>query len=130
MKKNEMSSGDISIISDCVKIEGKLFSEGNVNIDGNVKGEINVNGDLILGEKAMVSGNVTADNITLMGKVEGTIYAKEKLVLEGKSFLKGDLNAKVLVIEAGAKFEGQSNMAASVAPNVLTKPEQKKDEKQ
>lgn len=130
MKKNGTTSEDVSILSDLVKIEGKLYSEGNVRIDGVVKGEINVDGNLTLGEKSFITGNVVADNITLMGKVEGTVHAKEKLVLEGKSFLKGDLNAKVLVIEAGAKFEGQSSMAATQIQNVQPKPEQKKDEKQ
>ena len=131
MKKNGSSSEDVSILSDCVNVEGKLYSEGNVRIDGSVKGEINVDGTL--GEKAQITGNITADNVTLMGKVEGTVHAKEKLVLEGKSILKGDLNAKVLVIEAGAKFEGQSSMAAQTplpGSNVQVKqPEQRKDEK-
>ena len=131
MKKNGTSSEDVSILSDCVKVEGKLSSEGNVRIDGSVKGEISVDGNLTLGEKAFISGNITADNITLMGRVEGTVHAKEKLVLEGKSMLKGDLNAKILVIEAGAKFEGQSVMASAAGPNIYTKqPEIRKDEKQ
>jgi cytoskeletal protein CcmA (bactofilin family) len=36
--------------------------------------------------------------------------AKEKLVLESKAVLKGDIVTKILVVEAGAMFEGRSAM--------------------
>jgi len=117
MKKDNLPSKDFSILSDCVKIEGKIISEGNVNIDGAVTGYINVNGNISIGEKALIKGTVIAENIVLMGKVEGKVQAKEKLVLEGKSYLKGDLIAKILVVEAGAKFEGQSLTAPPASNN-------------
>ena len=49
---------------------------------------------------------------TIGGKVNGSVNAKDKLVLESKANLKGDLITKILVIEAGAKFEGKSSMGS------------------
>ena len=63
---------------------------------------------MIVGESGQVNGQISAEVIAIGGKVSGTLRAKEKLTLESKSNLKGDLFTKILVIEAGAKFEGKS----------------------
>jgi cytoskeletal protein CcmA (bactofilin family) len=112
MKSNEMGRDEISTISGGVIIEGKLTSNGNVRIDGRVNGDVNANGNVIVGENGEINGEVNADIINLGGKVTGTVNAREKLVLEAKSILKGDLVTKILVIEAGAYFEGKSSMNA------------------
>lgn len=109
-KKDNSTSVDVSILSSGVKIEGKLYSEGNMRIDGLVSGDITVNGNLTLGDTSDVEGEVKAKNITLCGKVKGTVTVSEKLILESSSKLTGDLNAKVLVVEEGAKFDGNSVM--------------------
>jgi cytoskeletal protein CcmA (bactofilin family) len=117
------SAEEVSILSSGVKIEGKIFSEGNVRIDGKVTGDVNVNGNLTLGETSEVLGEAKGKSITLSGKYEGTIRASEKLVLDSKSYLKGDLYAKILVVEEGAKFDGKSIMTDSPTPKIITKPE-------
>ena len=120
-KKEYASASDVSILSSGVKVEGKLFSDGNVRIDGKVVGEVQVNGNLTLGESSDINGNIKANNVTISGKVEGTVQAGEKMVLETKSRLAGDLFAKVLVIEEGAKFDGRSSMNQQKATPVPEK---------
>lgn len=112
MKSTEVGRDEVTTISGGVIIEGKLTSNGNVRIDGRVNGDINANGSIIIGESGEVTGEINADIINLGGKVTGTVNAREKLVLEAKSILKGDLITKILVIEAGAYFEGKSSMNA------------------
>lgn len=111
MKNSEIGRDEVTTISGGVIIEGKLMSNGNVRIDGRVNGDVSSNGSVIIGEGGEVSGEINADIINLGGKVTGTVVAREKLVLESKSLLKGDLVTKILVIEAGAYFEGKSNMS-------------------
>jgi len=117
-KSNSTTSPDISILSNGVKLEGKLYSDGNVRIDGKINGELVINGNLTLGDTSIIKGNIKAVNITISGEVEGIVTSAEKLILESKSKLRGDLTAKVLVIEEGAKFDGKSFMGE--------KPEEKK----
>ncbi|MCF8243176.1 MAG: polymer-forming cytoskeletal protein [Melioribacteraceae bacterium] len=113
------SAEDVSILSSGVKVEGKLYSEGNVRIDGEVTGDITVNGNLTLGDGSEISGDVKAKNITISGKLEGTVQATEKLILEASSSLKGDIFARILVVEEGAKFDGKSSMSqAPTSPSV------------
>lgn len=109
-KNNSSSSVDVSILSSGVKIEGKIYSEGNMRIDGKVIGDVTVNGNLTLGESSEVKGDVRAMNVTLTGNIQGSVEANEKVILEANSRLEGELTAKILVIEEGAKFDGKSNM--------------------
>jgi cytoskeletal protein CcmA (bactofilin family) len=111
--KTNKGDEQVTIIGTGVVIEGKLSSTGDVRIDGNVKGDIKANGNVTVGESGEVDGQINADIITLGGKVMGSINAKDKLVLESKAALKGDIITKILVVEAGAKFDGKSSMGDS-----------------
>lgn len=114
--KNRPFNGDseeITIISNGVKIEGKVSSTGNIRVDGTLQGDLNSRGNVTVGEQGDIKGEIVANVVTIGGKVVGTINAKEKLILESKCALKGDIVTKVLVIEAGAKFDGKSSMGDS-----------------
>lgn len=102
---------DVTIISSGVVIEGKVNSNGNIRIDGTVKGDIIAQGNLTVGDSGNIHGQLTGDTVTIGGKVEGSVNAKDKLVLQAKSVLKGDIVTKILVVEAGALFEGKSSMS-------------------
>ncbi len=101
---------DITIISNGVKIEGKVTSTGSIRVDGTLQGDLNAKGNVSVGEQGKIMGEIIANIVTIGGNVVGTVNAKDKLVLETKCVLKGDIITKVLVIEAGAKFDGKSNM--------------------
>ena len=115
-KRDNSSSVDVSILSTGVKVEGKLYSEGNMRIDGKVYGDITVNGNLTLGERSEIEGDVKAQNITISGNIEGSASVSEKLIMESTAGLKGNITAKILVIEEGAKFDGSSSMTEPKVP--------------
>ena len=111
--KNRVTNGNtenITIISNGVKIEGKVNSSGSLRVDGSLHGDLSANGNVTVGEQGDINGAIEGNVVTIGGRVVGKINAKEKLVLEAKCVLKGDINAKVLVIAAGAKFDGKSSM--------------------
>jgi len=114
---------EVTIISSGVVIEGKVTSNGNVRVDGVVKGDITAQGNLTVGEHGSIEGQLTGDTVSIGGKVDGTVNAKEKLVLESKSVLKGDLITKILVVEAGAIFEGKSSMSSQTPYKPVSKGE-------
>ena len=133
MLKNESVGGvkseETTIISNGVKIEGKITSSGNIRVDGEVQGDILSQSNVAVGESGQVNGQINAEVITIGGKVSGTVKAKEKLVLDSKGNLRGDIFTKILVVEAGAKFDGKSKMGdqrdivelkESVKPNNTT----------
>lgn len=118
-QKKDFSAEEVSILSSGVKLEGKLYSEGNVRVDGSILGELIVNGNLTLGDTSDVKGDIKAKNITISGKVEGTVHSSEKAVLDSSASLKGDLFAKILVVEEGAKFDGRSTMNQTIAQQAV-----------
>jgi cytoskeletal protein CcmA (bactofilin family) len=117
MMKNRSFEGgnseEITIISSGVKLEGKITTSGSIRVDGVIQGDINSQSNVTVGENGEVNGQINAGVITIGGKVIGSVNAKEKLVLEAKGHLKGDIITKILVVEAGAKFDGKSNMGDS-----------------
>jgi cytoskeletal protein CcmA (bactofilin family) len=116
LKSSSMEGGrseETTIISRGVKIEGKITTEGNIRVDGDIKGDIISQNNVTVGESGQVNGQINANMITIGGKVIGTVTAKEKLALESKGDLKGDILTKILMVEAGAKFEGNSKMGDS-----------------
>jgi cytoskeletal protein CcmA (bactofilin family) len=106
-------SEEATVISKGVKIEGKLSCSGNIRLDGEVQGDISSQGVVIIGENGKVNGQINADSITIGGKVAGTLKAKDKVVLEAKANLKGDIITKILMMEAGAIFNGNTKMGDS-----------------
>lgn len=106
-------SEDITIISHGVKLEGKISSGGSIRVDGIIQGDIISQGNVTVGEQGDVSGQINAQTIAIGGKVVGSVNAKDKLTLESKANLKGDIFTKILVVEAGARFDGKSNMGES-----------------
>lgn len=106
-------SEEATVISRGVKIEGKLSCSGSIRLDGEVQGDISSQSTVIVGENGKVNGQINADSITIGGKVTGTVRAKEKIVLEAKANLKGDIITKILSVDAGAVFNGNSKMGDS-----------------
>ena len=109
----ESQSDETTIISNGVKIDGKLTSSGNIRVEGEIEGDISSQRNIVVGEGGKVNGQINADSITIGGKVSGTVRANEKLLLDPKGYLKGDIFTKILVIEAGARFDGKSKMGDS-----------------
>lgn len=109
-KNDNIGKDEVTIIGAGVVLEGKLSSNGNIRVDGAINGDITANGNVTIGETGEITGEITAEVISIGGKVIGSINSREKVVLESKAVLKGDILAKILVVEAGAIFDGSSKM--------------------
>jgi cytoskeletal protein CcmA (bactofilin family) len=92
--------------------EGKLFFEGRVRIDGGFKGEIRGDDVLVIGEGALVSGEVhVATCIVTGGEVDANIRARDAIELYAPSRVTGALHAPAIFIDRGVRFEGSCKMA-------------------
>jgi cytoskeletal protein CcmA (bactofilin family) len=117
-----------SIISADLRIEGNLFSDGDLQIDGVVQGDILTN-SLTLGEGAEVNGTIRADSVRICGTVNGKVEAKS-VTLAKTALLNGDVVHETLAVEAGASIDGhlrrmeipvQEPVADPVKPDPLNK---------
>jgi cytoskeletal protein CcmA (bactofilin family) len=106
-----------------VEIKGNLKFSGELTFDGKLEGEINTDGVLILGDSAVVNGNVNAQSVVVRGKITGNISAKEKIEIKTKAELFGDIRASKLMVEEGVTFVGKTEVNPNkVAPTAPARP--------
>src|SRR5271166_4615528 len=102
--KRTMRSSVPSIISSDLLVNGTLTSTGDIQIDGRVEGDVHSSG-LVIGEKALIHGEIMADDVTIRGKVQGGIRAR-KVLLCSTSHVEGNILHEAFSVESGAFFEG------------------------
>ncbi|MGQ0674070.1 MAG: bactofilin family protein [Hyphomicrobium sp.] len=87
-------------------ISGNLVSSGKVQVEGEVQGDVRGR-DVTVGEKALVSGGIVAEEVTVGGTVQGSIRGQHVKLLSTARF-EGDVYYKLLGLMSGAHFEGKS----------------------
>ena len=112
MAKSEptLNVNSISRISAGTVIKGEISSPNDIRIDGTFEGKVTSKGRVVLGESAVVKGDIICANIDLWGKVEGNIYVKDTLSLKEGCTVDGNLNVRRLSVELGSKFNGGCKM--------------------
>jgi cytoskeletal protein CcmA (bactofilin family) len=110
------SSSAPSIISADLVVTGTLTSSGDIQIDGRVEGNVNTS-NLVIGEKALIQGDVAAEEVTVRGRVQGSIRAR-KVLLASTCHVEGDILHEAFAVETGAFFEGNCRHADNPLANV------------
>lgn len=95
-----------SVIGPDLIITGNLASKGEMQIDGEVQGDIRAT-NLIIGERARITGTIIAEEAIIRGHVMGSIRSN-RVMLQSSSHVEGDVYHQSLAIEQGAFFEGKS----------------------
>jgi len=101
---NPVSPAALSIVSSSLSVEGKLISDGEIQVDGTVNGDIDCQ-VLTIGVSGLVVGVVIAEAIRIHGKLEGKIQAKS-VFLASTATVCGDIFHESLAIEPGASIQG------------------------
>ena len=107
-------SGAPSLLSDDVRVEGDIITEGDLHIGGSVKGRVVAN-KLTLGEEGTIAGIVEADSAIISGTLTGKLTATT-VVLKRTANVAADITHVSLSIETGGTFEGFSRHVASIQP--------------
>lgn len=88
------------------QFKGIVTFEGTIRIDGRLEGEIHTKGTLVVGEHAVIEGDVSADVVISGGRVTGNIIAAEKVQLLATGIVIGSIKTPLLSIEEGVRFSG------------------------
>ena len=88
------------------KFKGTLSFEGTVRIDGSLEGEVHTKGTVIIGEHAIIEGDVHADTVVSGGRITGNIVASEKVELLSPGSLVGTIKTPLLSLQEGVSFSG------------------------
>ena len=105
-----LNVNSISRISAGTIIKGEIVSPSDIRIDGTFEGKVQTKGRVVVGETALVKGDIICENIDLWGKVNGNVFVKDTLALMEGCHVDGNLNIKRLSVELGATFNGNCRM--------------------
>jgi cytoskeletal protein CcmA (bactofilin family) len=87
--------------------EGTLTFTGGLRIDGRFEGEISAEGTLIVGETAVIRGDIRASNVLVSGEIHGNTVAEERIEILTPARIFGDIQSPEIIMGAGAVFEGK-----------------------
>src|ERR1051326_3130472 len=102
--KRPRNNGAPSIISSELVVRGTLISAGDVQIEGKVDGDVRAT-SLVVGDKAVIVGDLYAEEAIVRGRFEGSIRAR-KVQLCATCHVEGNILHEALSVESGAFFEG------------------------
>src|ERR1022692_880096 len=102
--------GSLNLIGTGTVIRGNIETAGDIRIDGTLIGKLTAKAKIVLGESAIIEGNVFCQNADISGAVLGNITVDDLMVLKSPGRMHGDVITKKLVIEAGADFTGNCKM--------------------
>ncbi len=111
-KKINVSPEHINtIIGANTKFTGDISVEGGIRVDGKLTGELTATGKLAVGEHGQIeSRNIECLAAVIGGKVAGDLKAPELVKLESNAVFTGSISTKVLIVEQGAVFNGNTRM--------------------
>jgi cytoskeletal protein CcmA (bactofilin family) len=105
------ANDSFSVIDRHSIFDGTFQSKRDLRIEGEVKGTIECRGTLFVAQGATVAATVEADNIAVAGDLNGEIKCSGRLQLMPSGRVRGKVTTQTLVINEGAYYEGQLEMA-------------------
>lgn len=96
------------LISNATDIVGNVNFKGGQHIDGNVKGNITSDDPdslLVIGETAVVEGDLRAATVIINGRVTGNVIGKI-VEIEQSAKVNGNINYTKFISHAGAFIKG------------------------
>ena len=121
MAKTEpvVNVNSISRISSGTVIKGEILSPNDIRIDGTFEGRVQSKGRVVVGESAVIKGDIVCENVDLWGKVEGNLFVKDTLSLKEGCVVDGNLHIRRLAVELGATFNGNCKTITEAEFNKL-----------
>jgi len=117
------AGGLTAFIDQGSEFEGKLSFRDTVRIDGKFCGEITSENTLIVGESGEIEADIHSKTVSISGTVSGNVIAETKVVLHKTALVNGNVDSPLLVVEEGARLNGQISMGAKASkPQPALKP--------
>ncbi len=118
---NSAEINDVSRISAGTVIKGDITSPNDIRVDGTFEGRIFSQAKVVVGEKAVIKGDVICNNADFWGTmIKGNFFVKDTLSLKDTCVVDGDLHTGRLQVELGAKLTGSCRIITEEEFNQLT----------
>ena len=112
-----------AVIGPAASYNGHLRCDGSVRIDGFCEGTIETAGNVIIGERAQVVADITAENVSVSGAVKGNITARGRLEILPTARVWADIAVTSFLIDEGGFFRGKIIMSHEPEPTFIEAPQ-------
>lgn len=110
----------INMISEGTIINGTIQTKDDIRIAGTVNGDLKVEGKCILAKSGVIKGRLEAQEADVAGTIEGESVGTDRLTIRQTGVVKSDIKTRILLIEEGARFEGNCSMSAAPVTSAKT----------
>lgn len=104
------SSESASVIDRHSDFDGTYSTDRDLRIEGRAKGKLSCQGTLHVAQGASVNAEIEAEQVVVAGVLEGTVNCRTRLQIMPSGELKGHISTPSLIINEGARYEGQMEM--------------------
>ena len=111
LRRQEGDSDTFSVIDRNSIFDGTFQTTRDLQVEGEVKGTIDCKGTLFVASGAVVGAKVEAENVTVAGDLNGEVRCRGRLQIMPTGKVRGKIVTQTLVINEGAFYEGQLEMA-------------------
>ena len=115
-----LNVNEVSRVSSGTIIRGDIYSPNDIRIDGSFEGRIISKCKVVVGENAVITGDIVCENADFWGKMHGNFYVKDTLSLKSSAIIEADLKCRRLEIELDARFDGNCQTIDEQEFNRLT----------
>ena len=116
-----------ALLGEGTHFEGKLQFEGRVRIDGSFKGDIHSDDILVIGEGAVVEGEIEVGTVIIKGgTVRANVKAARAIELYVPAVVTGNLHSPEVFMDKGVQFSGNCTMAPLEPPKLPPPPPPKR----
>lgn len=103
-------SESASVIDRHSEFDGTYSTDRDLRIEGRARGKLSCQGTLHVAQGATVNAEIEAEQVVVAGVLEGTVNCRTRLQIMPSGDLKGRISTPSLIINEGARYEGQMEM--------------------
>jgi cytoskeletal protein CcmA (bactofilin family) len=100
-----------SVVDQHSTFDGTFASSRDLRVDGDLRGTVECEGTLFVTESGRVSATIVTEHLDVAGEVSGEIRCRGRLQILATGRVRATVATGSLVIQEGAVFEGQLDMA-------------------
>jgi cytoskeletal protein CcmA (bactofilin family) len=101
-----------AVLGKSVIVKGQIISREDLTIDGEVEGTVELHEHrLTIGANGRVKASVKARELVVLGTIHGDVETSDKIDIRKDAKLVGDIKTARIVIEDGAYFKGNIDIA-------------------
>jgi len=109
--RSELPNADIespilTVMGKDAKLEGKIETEGSIQIECEVSGEMKVRRKLVIAQSGSVRADVQTADVTIHGEYEGNLVATGSVEITPTGRVDGNIETNSIIISKGGMFNG------------------------